>query len=518
LPDLDKLRELRKRARTDLFWLATQILGYDLQEDVHRPICEFFVKKDPSQPFADQDVVKNRLLLDPRGHFKTTIDIADAVQWILGFPNIRILFMSGKQDLAERMLFECQQHFQVNEKMRALFPEFCVPEGKKMPGTEFTSPARSIIKREPTLSISTIESARASLHFDLGKFDDCVNEINSSTQEQNEKVKEGINYTAPLIDPGGYRDFIGTRYDYSDYYGYVLENHVWRPADHGSMISDDGTWKYHARKAWNKQPQHSSDPEVKLLFPQRRLKSGKLIGLTIAELMEKQKDDPYIFSCQYLNDPTQGDSKTFNEEILLRHTLPHLHVPRMGRNFIAWDLGYSQKEFADFSVGAVGRYDEQGRLWILDLAVGRYSAWEIVQQFFRLLTKWRPTRVGIEEASGSPLLAPALYQYSRDHQIYMPLDWLKLKKTKGAKEQRIAGLLALMEEDRLYFSASCPNRDEMFKQFIRFPRYKHNDIPDAISMLLEYRNTVDINWPDDRIEMVSAPIFGDGELGAGIVG
>src|SRR5581483_3196559 len=105
-----------------------------------------------SKSFAEQDEAKQRLLLDPRGHFKTTLDIADIVQWILNFPDIRILIMSGKRDFAMRMLGEVKRHFQHNDKLRAIFPDFCAPRNAEFGTTEeFTVPARKNFKlREPT--------------------------------------------------------------------------------------------------------------------------------------------------------------------------------------------------------------------------------------------------------------------------------------------------------------------------------------------------------------------------------
>src|SRR5882762_6911765 len=80
----EELAKLRYRARTDLYWLAKDILGMDaLNERVHRPICETFVQKKPGKPLWEQSEIKERLILAPRGHFKTSLDEADIIQWIL---------------------------------------------------------------------------------------------------------------------------------------------------------------------------------------------------------------------------------------------------------------------------------------------------------------------------------------------------------------------------------------------------------------------------------------------------
>jgi len=118
----EKIKEERLRARTNLFYLSTNVLGYDLVPDVHEQVCDFFVHKDPSKGVYEQDTVRARLLLDPRGHFKTTIDICDTIQWLLCFPDIRILMMSGTLDLAKEILTIVRNHFMYNTRLRELFP------------------------------------------------------------------------------------------------------------------------------------------------------------------------------------------------------------------------------------------------------------------------------------------------------------------------------------------------------------------------------------------------------------
>src|SRR6266436_6560685 len=105
--------EVRRRSRSDLFWLSRYFLwgtnpaGIDkpleenrITSEEHRFICDFFVKKDFAKTVADQDFFKNRLLLFPRGGMKSTIDVCDVAQWILNFPDIRVLFLTGADDLA----------------------------------------------------------------------------------------------------------------------------------------------------------------------------------------------------------------------------------------------------------------------------------------------------------------------------------------------------------------------------------------------------------------------------------
>src|SRR5919109_3045363 len=104
-------KDLRFRCKVDLFFLAHDILGYDqLTEFTHRQLAEFFVQKDPSRGLYEQDEVKRRLLLFPRYGFKSTMNIADSIQWIICFPDVRILVLTGEKDLARGFVEEMQAH------------------------------------------------------------------------------------------------------------------------------------------------------------------------------------------------------------------------------------------------------------------------------------------------------------------------------------------------------------------------------------------------------------------------
>lgn len=498
-----ELDYMRERGKRDLFFLAKSILGYkDLTTRVHQPICDFFIQKDATKSMYEQDTIKNRLLLFPRGHFKTTLDIADKIQWILNFPDIRILFMSGKLELAERMVYEMKQHFQGNQTFRELYPEFCPPEGADWGTTsEFVVPNRKAIKREPTVSISTSDSVKAGSHYDIIACDDLVNEVNSLTRDQIEKVVEAFHYTTPLLDPGGYRDVIGTRYDYSDLYGTLIK-------------SSESDWLTLIRAAWGVRPDGTHD----ILFSERFC-DDSCIDPHKSNLSSLQRDNPYLFNCQYLNNPVNADTQHFTLDLMRKHIIPLTQVPGQLRYYMAWDLGFTAKSTSDFSVGAIGGYDQHGRLFITDIIRGRYAPSQVVDMIIHGYKKWPVRRVGIEEAGGSLLLGPAIEARSRTLRLYMPLDWVKVKRMKDAKIQRVEGLEALLREDKLYFSASIGCLEDLLQEFTMFPKYKHDDICDAVAHLLHYRHMIDYEIPDSQVELTMVKTYSDDPiLGAGMVG
>ena len=477
----EQIAQLRYKAKSDLYWLATEILGnQDFCPRIHAPMCALFVAKKPGLSLAQQDTVKERLLLASRGHFKTTVDEADIIQWILLEPNVRILVLSGKEEIVISMVRNIKEHFQFNPKLRALFPELCPPEGKEFGNqTSFTSPGRTKRFKEPTVLATASQSVKAGLHFDVIKGDDLVNEINTATPEQTRKTTERWEYTSPIVEPYGYRDLIGTPYDEDDLYAKT------------EKVNEDV--KVFKLPCWTLKPEYAQ------LIKQGKKLTGEMVNITFPErfnfdwFMRIRKNNPYMFNCQYLMDPTPEDMATFHEQDLMDHMIPPMNIPKSGRVFQRWDFGFSEQKYSDFSVGVTGLYDEHGNLFILDIAFGKWGPHDLVNAIVTQAIKWRPARVGIEAAGGSKLIQPALEVKLRELNHHINVDWFKTSPTKH-KTQVIAALEPLLLSHKLYFSMAIPSAAvaEGFKQFMKFPKGKHDDIPDAIAGLLEYRGSVDI--------------------------
>jgi phage terminase large subunit-like protein len=243
--ELSDLLWYRFLAQTNLFFLCNLLEKYSqVTVRTHEEICnEFFVKKDPTfttfEAFANQYTpLKDRLLLVPRGGFKSSIDIADCVQWIICFPAVTILILTGVYLLAGDFVGELRQHFtleetgEVDEKKKAklgpkklqdketgvwspslfqvLFSEHCsADEGKS---TEFKTPAGGDDK-EPTVRAASIEQSLSGMHVGVLKLDDVVTNENSLTVTRMEAVNKQISVNRAMLHPYGFMDVIGTWYD-----------------------------------------------------------------------------------------------------------------------------------------------------------------------------------------------------------------------------------------------------------------------------------------------------------------
>src|SRR2546422_5675733 len=326
----DREREdWRDRCMSDLGFLAGFIFRKDLVKRTHRAIINHFISKGWKiqnenwvSAFANLSEIKNRLLLYPRGTYKSTLDVVDAAQWIIRFPDIRILFLTGDKDLAKGFLGELSDYFVGGEQecprearksgykgielgkpltvFQLLFPEHCIAPKEKYE-RKFTTPARTYnpnkVFKEPTCEGNSLESSLSGRHYDVIKPDDAVTNENSTTTEALTKVRKNFYTSRKMLMAYGYVDGIGTRYNDLDLWGYMIEKEEEYELKEGFknliLLQQAAYWRK-PEFAFKTDQDEWIESECELLFPE---------VLTWQFLMKDRHDDPEAHGCQYLNRP-----------------------------------------------------------------------------------------------------------------------------------------------------------------------------------------------------------------------
>lgn len=462
-------------------------------------MCDFFVKKDPSKSLAEQDKIKEGLLLYPRKAYKSTLSIVDCVQWIICFPNIRILVLTGLDSLATAFVDELNEYFCIQDEekpslFQALFPEFCIRPKNRYVG-EFHCPARTKYSKDPTVAASSIESNNSGWAVDLLKCDDVVTDENAENALRIAKVTKKYHMARKLVMSYGYRETIGTRYELEDLYGQMLQTYGIQEL-YGDIRKPE-EFKYLSLPAWWKKGSLTyetpdlnelpNEDEVEILFPE---------NLSYRFLCREWKNDKHTFASQQLNDPIGASDVIFRREEMVAATLPYQQLPSDGRTYIAWDLAYSAKKGRDWCVGAVGRYDSAGRLWILECIRGRYKPHELPFVIVKAIKDWSPEQTGIEHTVGVQWLMPEMDRYARQMGVELKVNYFELETKTGATEERVKNLETLLNDKRLIFSANISCLDRLYFEFERWtPKIVtggtaftgHDDIIKAISWLQKFR-------------------------------
>jgi predicted phage terminase large subunit-like protein len=497
--DPDAASRLRRLCQTDLRFLGETVLGIPYYEPVHGKFIELFVQKDPSKGIYEQDIgsagFRQRLLLAPRNTLKTTWDGVDILQWIICFPDIRILILSGTQDLAIRMVTVIKRYLQANPVIRALFPLCPVEEDTRWGNVDEFTVVRNMDWREPTLCMSTIASVKASSHYDVFKIDDVCNELNCATPEQRNKVKSAVEDTSYLAEPqGSYFDFIGTRYDTDDYYGHLLAANEQAEQGIGSENREPLPTKVCCLSAWTIRKDRviemdeSNVPilkidDVDLLYPER---------WSFKELHKQYRKNPYKFSCQMQSKPDvslESALVSFDDALIHNHCIPYDQLPFSGRTFVCFDpAGYSKANNTDYCAGVVGRLSDNGRLYILDIIRGRYNQVQMAAAIVTAAKDWQPEITIIEDSQGSKGIEPTIVQIAQEQHVSVPIHWYTYSRKKNSKSLRIGHVASVLRADRLWFAAHIRNSElqAMREEFVNFPFGRHDDIADAISILVAY--------------------------------
>lgn len=524
-------------AQTNLFLLCNILEKYrQTTIKTHEDICNsFFVQKNPTfinfETFAhaydeNKENLKDRMLLVPRGGFKSSIDIADCVQWVICYPEITLLILTGVYQLASDFVGELRQHFMLDETgvigddkkplygpklmmdkktgewsqslFQILFPEHCVPlgEGKQF---EFQTPAGGDA-REPSVRAASIEQALSGMHFCVLKLDDVVTNENSLTSDRLDKINKQISVNRAMLHPHGFMDVIGTWYDEQDYYGKTIKQEeqfaleeglthkILGSVDCGRFNSSVYT-KVYLRSAWwpsiectaaGKIESEMGKADYDLWFPER---------LTYEFLAKERKKDKDGFCIKYLNNPRQIHRVRFTRELLMRRTIPYGSLPQSGTVVTVVDTAYSVKSWADYTV-IMTAIISQGRFYILNMVRGKFNEYEMPTIIANTAHKWKPKRIAIEDSIGVKWMGRELIREMDRLQIKIPIEYVSLGSGSKLRSKQLKAkpVVRLLGDERMFFSTTCEGIDEIYEELEKFTGTKddlHDDIVSALSLLAE---------------------------------
>lgn len=504
---IEDWQKLRQKGRTNLLWFCRRVLGYkDVCKEVHGKLIDSLqkfqggneeVKQVGTQGFGvipgsykpsiemwDLQGHRKSLILIPRGHLKSTVNMAHIVQWVINYPDVRILVSSGTGDQVRKFMEEIKSHFQFNEMFRWLYPEF-VPHGKgiKEFGNQerFTVPCRAVHRKEPTVSTCSVGAVVAGGHFDVIKNDDIVDKENVRTPEQIANVKSHYGFLWPLLETSekapfkGWMDVIGTRYDFSDIYGTIKDGEAekstgWHILEQSAIVEGDLT----------------NLATCKTLWPSR----------VPAQALKDIADDPLqgmaLLSSQYLMNPIPSKSGLVDSEDQIRwiprkdidHLLPgftqHVTVDLAG-------MEPSTNKLADndFTVINHHGFSRDGRLYINRIWRGRYTPFEIIDLLFRI-SKDYPKIMDFKVSKDhfARVLLPFLRREMQKRGKFLPVTEITIS-NRISKQQKIKGLQPWFRNGSIVWASDIDCKLAVINEIMRFPKYSHDDILDTTADALE---------------------------------
>lgn len=526
----EEYKWMRHEARTNLYYLCTRVLGYtDVCKRVHGKVVKGLQKfvggwegieqvtKDRCRyypgsykPYVDKwDLLGSRknLILYPRGHLKTTVaTIAHKIQWIINYPDIRILLSSGTGDQVKGFLREMKAHFQMNEAFRFLFPEFCPHKNVKEFGNQesFTVPCRTIERKEPTVGTTSVGAVVASAHYDVIDNDDVVDKENVRTPEQIANVRSHLGYLWPLLETApdadkrptkyqrGWWDLVGTRYDFSDAYGTVIdeeekkETKTYQILEQSALVEGElSRQECHCKEIEGK---HEVIDHAKSLWPER------LPPRALLEIAEDPLQGWGVLASQYFMNPVPDKSGLVDspddivwiptDQMKKIYAYLSLHVTV---DLAGMEPSTNKLADNDYTVINLHGFGHDGTLFIVSILRGRYTPFEVIDLLFKLAALHpRLMDIKVEKEAHARVLLPFLKREMAKRGRWLPVVEIR-RDNRTSKQQRIKGLQPWFRNGSIKFADNQPHKLGIINEIMRFPKYAHDDILDTIADAMQNR-------------------------------
>ena len=470
------IAQVAQRARTDLFFLAKEILGYEkMTKATHQELCDYTtsILQGHDLPQTEEfDPRKNLLLLlMPRGTFKSSVvTIGFTLQFFLNEPNGRVLIDSETFGKSKAFFREIRGHLETNEQYREVFKAvhgvYPLSTKNKMElwtDSELILACRSVPKKEPSISCAGIDVTKNGMHYDLIICDDLHSEKNVTNSDQIQQVIDHYKLGFSLLDPGKPLIVIGTRWHELDLYGHIIE------------------FEY---EDFNVLKKSAYNPDGSLFFPE---------VLPEAELNRiRRRQGTSIFSKQYLNETVSDENAVFKLDQIIYKRWDEVK-DRPINWYLMVDPSYSDPRTggkqSDFAALVLAGMDFQKDLYVRHIVRKKMTYSEIINEMFRIYTdeKFKDARKSMKiilEVIGTKSLSYELSNEQKRRNTWLPVT--EIKSYGLNKEERIKGLSPFYEYGHIFHIRECPQIEELVQELLYFPVARHDDILDALANVLPY--------------------------------
>ena len=164
-----------------------------------------------------------KMVLVPRSTFKSTFfTVGRSIQAICQNRNERILIANATLGNAQKFLGEVKDQFRRNDLLKKLYGEFYDPKSR-WNEDEIDVIGKGLGSKEANITAVGVGGNLVSQHYSRIICDDLVNNENSSTRFQADKVIDWWKKAFSLLDYDGEMLIIGTRWSYYELYSWIQE-------------------------------------------------------------------------------------------------------------------------------------------------------------------------------------------------------------------------------------------------------------------------------------------------------
>jgi hypothetical protein len=272
-----------------------------------------------------------------RYHYKSTLGtFAGNIQEILCDPEVTIAIMSCTNDVARPFLQQIQLELETNDLLKQVYADV-LWQTPRVEAPSWSLEKGLIVRRKSNPKECTIEAfgvvdgMRTGKHYRILDYDDLVTERNASNPEMIAKVTERYELSDNLgSHKGTKKRHKGTRYNFGDTYGVLLERGTLKPRIYAA--TEDGTLK------------------------------GKPVFLSPERWAEVKNVQRTTAAAQMLQNPLADTEQVFRPEYLA----PYYTRPALLNVYILVDPSKGATQRSDRTAIAVIGLDTAGNYYFLD--------------------------------------------------------------------------------------------------------------------------------------------------------
>src|SRR5699024_8151549 len=431
----------------------------------------------------------------PRQHAKTAwlSNIFLAHQIVFKHKRYIVLF-SETTDVAGDFITWTRYQLKLNEKLREDFGELLhVQPSRNELDNKYEFITSSSIKVEAKgLGTQTRGLRHGSTRPDLFILDDLESDESTSTAEQIAKAKAWFNDSMiPALAKGGTVIYLGTILCYGSLLHYVVEERRDFESRKFAAIESFAKrtdlwdeWRQIYIKDEEDAPEQAKqfylDNEADMLEGASILWPGYWSYYEL--IIIREESGTKSFNQEYQNNPTDEERQIFKPEYFEEFYFNDEDLDALdSSNFGAVDIAMG-KEKGDYSVivsGALNR--TTGTLYVYDAYMERCHPNVLIDEVVSHTFENQYEGLGVEAQAAQEFIADRMSD-ELQARGYPAHTRLKQIKHRTRKELRIEAMLPDIQKGKIRFHRKFKNTPEM-EQFEMYPMHRHDDFPDAVSML-----------------------------------
>lgn len=491
------MSERRDRALSDLFFFQKEYMGLDLEEQPHREMS------DVVQHAVEHDECPNVARIVPRATYKSTM-LRGEVIWmhlrqIFLYKNYyhRILLASATLALMREAIQVISYQLERNDKIIEDFGQLYRRGSHAKRGSRVLQGDGIVLAPrldageiasvlEPNIFIGSLTRTNTGWHADGAGIDDLHDDKHVQTPEQREKAKRAFALIWPIVNPtdrNGHPSRMivnATRWHDDDVPGMLMQKIEER-------TKDDPTYK----SRWTiLQRPDCTDPtldEGELYFPSKHTR----------DFLRQRLDDmgPYLFSCNYLNDPVGQRGFTHEEQIKF---VPRSSFPSLSKIRAVVDPNQHEKAktLGCWNAIIVVGFDRFFNMYVIDARGSReWDSRQLADSLFQLDQDYRDNQ---HAPNGLPILIEDAHMAHFDNAIKLEEElralktgfvnrlrimWVPVPRDKSPEDRWLV-FQPRFRRGQVFFAEEIEPRikREIVSELIRGSASKYSDFLDTLAM------------------------------------